>query len=112
MTRGRVLPKFLPELIRWINRAEVQGEGTLWEVQPWMAPQRRCTKIRQAALLRGKPWGEMEINATVWGRVISFLHGGMGQAQVIFVINWTPGFAVLLLQTLQGIIYVKKIECQ
>lgn len=66
------MPKFLPELIRRINRAEVQREGTLWEVQPWMAPQRSCTKIRQAALLRGKPWEQMEMNATVWGSYFFF----------------------------------------
>lgn len=78
MTRGRVLPKFLPELIRWINRAEVQSEGTLWEVQPWMAPYRSCTKIRQTALLGEKPREQMEINATAWKRVLSFLLGGLG----------------------------------
>lgn len=95
MTRGRVLPKFLPELIRWINRAEVQSEGTLWEVQPWMAPQRSCTKIRQTALLREKPQERMEVNATVWKRVLSFLQGGLGQVEVIFVINFTPGFFLI-----------------
>lgn len=37
MTGGRVLPKFLPELIRWINRDEVQNEGARWEAERWGA---------------------------------------------------------------------------
>lgn len=73
MTRGRVLPKFLPELIRGINRAEVQGEGSGMELHK-----------EQAAVLGEKPRGQMEGRAPVWGRVLSFVQGGLGQ--VIFVI--------------------------
>lgn len=80
MTRGRVLPKFLPELIRWINRAEGQSEGTLWEVQPWMALQRSCTKTRQTALLREKPREQMEINVTVWKRGFFLFTGWAGSS--------------------------------
>lgn len=38
----------------------------------------------QAAVLREKPRGQMEGRAPFWGRVLSFVQGGLGQ--VIFVI--------------------------
>lgn len=59
MTRGRVLPKFLPELIREINRGKVRSEGTPWEAGRWMAARRSCREVRWTVLLTEKPQEQM-----------------------------------------------------